>query len=285
MSSKVLADKLGVSRRRRPTVQPPLSSSVVFRAPSVERQNAISQAELSTSRSRRLGTCSSCLRQLSLTSSGSIHSHGPHDKPCPGSGCTPAASSVTMFGHASSSSSSTVGHGIDSQPDDASSVQLTVHQQTELLLQVLNKARCRPVLKYIPKASRFLAASKLSTLLDRVVTNPDNIVAWEQLLLFTHSCFGSPGRAGQKKNLKSSLATKVNRALSDYLTVGHIQPLGGVGLFDKKGIWKKDTSSDDLKTLAARVSAKIEEGDVRGAVRIASSNDKLAPFDDNVSTS
>ena len=63
--------------------------------------------------------------------------------------------------------------------------------------------------------------------------------------------------------------------------MGHIQPLGGVGLFDKKGIWKKDTSSDDLKTLAARVSAKIEEGDVRGAVRIASSNDKLAPFDDN----
>ena len=35
---------------------------------------------------------------------------------------------------------------------------------------------------------------------------------------------------------------------------------------------------DPLSRLAARVAQKLEEGDFRGAVRIASSNDKVAPF-------
>jgi len=37
----------------------------------------------------------------------------------------------------------------------------------------------------------------------------------------------------------------------------------------------------DLHHLAARVSSKIEEGDVRGAVRLAASNDTLASHDDD----
>ena len=79
---------------------------------------------------------------------------------------------------------------------------------------------------------------------------------------------------------KPSLATKVNRALNDYLTVGP-QPQTAARSSDKKKKKKeKKTSSDDLQNLKARVSAKIEEGDVRGAVRLASSNDTLAPYDD-----
>jgi hypothetical protein len=37
------------------------------------------------------------------------------------------------------------------------------------------------------------------------------------------------------------------------------------------------TISDNI---AARVSAKLEDGDIRGAIRLASSGDSLAPFDD-----
>ena len=54
-------------------------------------------------------------------------------------------------------------------------------QQDQLLPDTMVEAR-RPVLKYIPKVSRLPAAEKLSTLLDRVVACPDNIVAWQQLL-------------------------------------------------------------------------------------------------------
>ena len=38
--------------------------------------------------------------------------------------------------------------------------------------------------------------------------------------------------------------------------------------------------SDPLKSLAARVTSKLEEGDFRGAVRVAASEDSFAPMDD-----
>ena len=45
------------------------------------------------------------------------------------------------------------------------------------------------------------------------------------------------------------------------------------------------TSSSDLNsTLRRRVEAKLSDGDVTGAVRLASSNDTLAPFDDETLT-
>jgi hypothetical protein len=156
---------------------------------------------------------------------------------------------------------------------------LTDERQAERLLDSVVDAR-GPILKFIPKASRLLAASKLTTVLDRVVAAPDNISAWDQLLLFAYSCFGVAVRAGQKHKTKTktSLATKVNRALSDYLTVGPQPQVAAVNSSKKKK--EKKTSSDDLRNLKARVSAKIEEGDVRGAVRLASSDDTLAPYDD-----
>jgi len=227
---------------------------------------------LATGRQRTLGACSVCLRQLCLTSTGVVHNHGPHDSPCAGSGCAPAVGSVT-------SPSSTLLAGATDAHDDSQQPSVDSQQQAELLLDALTEARRTPVLKYIPKASRVLAATKLTTVLDHVVTDPTNMKVWEQLLLFTYSCFGANKRAGkQHKQHKTSLATKVNKALSDYLFSGPRAEAAPAQTRTRKQ--KKKITPSELQNLAARVSSKIEEGDVRGAVRIASSDDKLAPYDD-----
>ena len=113
---------------------------------------------------------------------------------------------------AQQSSSSMV--ATDSQQINCATVDNTGREAPALLDSVL-EARSQ-VLKYIPKASRALAAGKLSTVLDRVVADPSCIDAWRQFLLFAYSCFGVSARGGKKQC--SSLATKVNKSLSDYLS-------------------------------------------------------------------
>jgi len=103
---------------------------------------------------------------------------------------------------------------------DSSDIELGQRQQNlQNLLDSVVEARS-PVLKYVPKASRALAAEKLSTILDCVVSVPDNIDEWRRVLLFSYSCFRVPARGG--KAHRSSLATKVNKLLFEYITlIGH----------------------------------------------------------------
>ena len=209
------------------------------------------------------------MRHLSVTSTGAIHNHGPHERPCAGSGCAPVNGLLSTQSQLAPALTAHDNTHVPLQPVDSS-------QQAQLLLNTLIDAHS-PVLKYIPKASRLPAASKLSILLDCVVACPDNIGAWQQWLLFTYGCFNMVERGGQRH--RTSLATKFNRiTLSDYLTTSH-QPQSAAVAFSSKRK-KKLATPNDLGKLAARVSAKIEEGDVRGAVRMANSDDTLAPFDD-----
>src|SRR5208282_779322 len=212
-------------------------------------------------RLKKVGECSVCRRQLSPTASGAIYRHGMLGIICAGSGCDPAVGSI------SSPASTTDTNATNATPSQSADIS----HQSQVLLDALVEARA-PVLKYIPKASRLLAASKLTTILDRIVTDSDKIEAWQQLLLFTFSCFGTTQRGGKRH--RSSLATKVNKSLSEYLSVDHkSQPVPA-----SKD--RQNAKLNDLDKLAARVSAKIEEGDVRGAVRLAVSNDTLAPYND-----
>ena len=256
------------SRRQSASVELRSTHETVRSTSSLLSQNKIRTSLLSQnnsliaapSRVKTLGDCSVCRRQLSLTAYGLVHRHGTLGINCAGSGCVPAVGSI-------SSSHSTTDNGAtsvtSSQPADIS-------QPAHVLLDTIVEARVS-VVKYIPKASRLLAAAKLTTIIDRIVTNSNNIDAWKQLLLFTFSCFGTTQRGGKRH--RSSLATKVNKALSEYLSVGH-QPQPTPSSKERKN------AMNDLNKLAARVSAKIEEGDVRGAVRLAVSNDTLAPYGD-----
>ena len=140
------------------------------------------------------------------------------------------------------------------------------YSKTKSLFESVVGARCR-VLKHIPKASRSLAAEKLASLLERLISTPDNIELWSQLFRFGNSCFRVPGERGGKRHL-SSLASKVNRAISDFPAIS----------FTKQN--KSIPAKARIRTnpsLASCVSAKIEEGDIRGAVRLAISDESFAP--------
>lgn len=216
---------------------------------------------------KKLAVCSVCMRQISLTSAGVIHSHG-HGSLCVGSGCPPAA--VTTAVSTSESAFTTSSMSLVTAVGQLQQASRPLDSQT--LLDDVVRARCR-VLKYIPKASRIMAATKFTTVLDRIVADPDNVSLWQQFLMFTHSCFTVGERGGKRHS--TTLATKVNNALSAFPTTGYrLQP---PVVCNKKKTRIKPLNVNIDSNLAARVSAKIEEGDVRGAVRLAVSDDILAP--------
>jgi hypothetical protein len=225
----------------------------------------MSQTDTESLKLKRIGTCSVCMRILSLTSSGTIHSHG-HGSPCAGSGCPP----VSLV---DSTLQVTAIHTLKSTTVDVIQFDSNNQLDSQALLDSVIKAKCR-VLKYIPKASRLQAAAKLTEVLDHILADPDNVNSWQQFLLFTYSCFGVGERGGKRHN--RSLATRVNHALSDFTSTSSCRSQPTV-TFKKKSRLKLNDDFD----LAARVSAKIEEGDVRGAVRLAVSDDSLAPYSDS----
>ena len=194
-----------------------------------------------------------------MTSTGVIHQHG---RPrCPGTGCQPVDGSVVETGH-------TVRPTAANYDVDAADSHLTPTSHQDFT-DALKSSRFR-VLKRIPKASRLLAANTLSDVLSRVINTPDSLEAWYDLLLFGHACFGVPGQRGGKRHM-SSLASKVNKALEAFQTNTRQTHSNTVSQVRKKA---------GKYNLAARVSEKLEEGDVRGAIRLAASDDTLAPRND-----
>ena len=123
------------------------------------------------------------------------------------------------------------------------------------------------ILKRLPKASRGEAGQKFATILDAVAVKNDH-ASWVRLLYFSTRCLGHLDRGGCRR----SLAIAVNKQLRE-----EADPPPGLGPSPRRDLFSPD---DSLKYLAARVSAKLEEGDFKGAVRLASSDDTLAPMND-----
>ena len=225
---------------------------------SVSAVPAVVSARHSQPSARHVGQCQSCFRTVSLTSVGVLYKHGPN---CPGSGQPPRtqaqaqhSTNVVDINSTSPSSTDTV-----SSSTSASNI-----------LETINDYR-RRVLRRIPKASRIPAANKLADILSSISREPDNIDNWLHLLLFSYTCLGVPGQRGGRRH-KSSLATRVNKAVSDFPTV--VQSSQG----DRR---QKLSASRSTSNFAARVSSKLEEGDVKGAVQLAASDMSLAPFDES----
>ena len=204
------------------------------------------------------GVCSVCLRSMSVTSAGVVWIHGPGSSRCPGSGRPPKTSngdngaSVSVF-------SSPRGQGREPPPSAADS------QGEQLSSQFSFKPRVK-IVKRIPRASRDLVRSKLTSLLEGVVSS-NAISSWERLLHFSARCLIVPPRGGRRW----SLATMINKQLREEADPPPVK-------ISSKG--RRKTSQDPLEYLGHRVSAKLEEGDFKGAVRLACSEDTLADYNE-----
>lgn len=171
-------------------------------------------SQTNTVRPKHFGICPICFRKMSITSAGTIHKHGLPTNPCAGSGGIPVSSISSST--SSDTSSDTVSA---SQPQSQQPNVDNDNDQDRSLLETVVQSRSQPVLKFVPKASRQLAATKLSAIINNVINDPQNIDCWKQLLLFTFRCFGASERGGKRH--RSSLASKVNKLLSDSTSIDH----------------------------------------------------------------
>ena len=240
ITTKVLATSLGYTRSRLPSDTQPGGRP--------------QQQQQTQQRERRTGQCSICLRVLSLNVAGVIHQHGPCSTPCAGTGCPPIEGSVSCKQAVSSEITTTA---------------IATGNHQEDLIDIIRAERCR-LLKRIPKASRALAADKLATVLARIIAKSDDTTAWSDLLRFSYACFAVPGgRAGKRHH--QCLTAKVNNSLNAYPNISQRSQSNRQPSRRRFG---------NAYNIAARISEKLEDGNVRGAIRLAASDDAMAPHDD-----
>ena len=123
------------------------------------------------------------------------------------------------------------------------------------------------VLKRIPKASRASCARKLTFIFEAVVASNDQ-ASWHRLLSFPKRCLCTPLRGGKHWSLSSIINKQLNEE-SDQSTGKS---------FPRRNL---NPPHDLAKTLASGLSSKLEEGDFRGAIRLASTEDTLAEWNDS----
>ena len=135
---------------------------------------------------------------------------------------------------------------------------------------------CHPmkVLKRIPRLSRTTTAEKLAFVIEQVITSND-IPCWLRLLQFTKKCLFSPQRGGKRWNL----ASLVNKQVSQE----HLNLEASSNNHTNSYMSRPSSKSrNPLENLAARVSSKLEEGNYKGAVRLASSEDVMAEHTNDI---
>ena len=113
-----------------------------------------------------------------------------------------------------------------------------------------------------PLESRVLP-NLLPSLMD--VVHKNDHTSWCRLFLFSSRCLHTTSRGGHRW----SLSRTVNEQIRNESDPPPLLPSRSISEFKKP--------LDPLMSLAARVSVKIEEGDFKGAIRLAVSDDKVAP--------
>jgi len=100
-------------------------------------------------------------------------------------------------------------------------------------------------------------ADKLADILRQVVDDPESVDKWVDLLSFSFTCFGVPGQRGGQRR-RNSLASKVNAVVACFPSL--FAPV------QRQEPYKSRPSSH--VNLTARVSSKLEDGDIPGAIRL-----------------
>ena len=191
--------------------------------------------------------CQVCHRFFCVTSAGVIRAHGPVSNRCPGSHSS--LSSLQSDSLSSSSSGSTPRCGSPVMADNP-----TLAEEIRPKISII---------KRIPRNSRHLASSKFCSLLEAVVRD-NSRSSWVRLLSFPARCLFNPRRGGKRW----SLSSLVNKQLEQ----GSGPSDSHVSSFHRHSAGPTDPAN----RLKAEVSSRLEEGDIRGAIRLASSDSGIA---------
>jgi len=120
------------------------------------------------------------------------------------------------------------------------------------------------LIKHIPKSARPAYATLLSKLINKVNADTDNVESWISLLNFGKCVLQKPARTGKRHNFVNVIKKRTG---SDFGTPVDDRPTG-----PEPRSRKRDAES----ILAAAVTAKIEDGNIKAAIKILCSDDKPA---------
>lgn len=152
---------------------------------------------------------------------------------------------------------------------DTSGLQRT-HQSDEnnLLKDILLLSRT-PILSRVPKGARSEAARTLSFLINNACES-DFPTEWRKLFRFSYFCLSKPKRGGKHRpSLASVVKNNIQKFLSDPLAT----------IIPAEGASSRLPDADDNR--AKLVGKKIANGDIKGAIRVLSSNDTILPQSPN----
>ena len=187
-----------------------------------------------------------------------MHRHGPRANPCPGSQQPPLGPSAQVASQALSSQSASVGasstDSSHSQPADGAPGRLS-----------FTPVDCA-IIKHIPKSARAICVSHLCGLLNSVVSDPENLVHWQAVLHWGQVILAAPKRGGRKHNVASSIRKRV-AGFDANLSVNETPELKG-SCRGKPG--------NPSHFLSQAVAAKLEDGNLRAAIRLLVSDEAYA---------
>ena len=221
---------------------------------------------LSQTANKSKGTCSVCFATRQVKhKDGTIHRHGPRDNPCPGSDKPPLHGAYSV----------TLSQPIDSAGVDASTIeQINQGKSPSVSHCVVQAAEPdqinsmpdwaisnHPCIKHIPKSARATCASHLAGLLRRIVSNPNDVTAWRSVLCWSSSVLPVPKRGGKRHNITSVIKKRVSEFSDD-------PNVAQTPILERRPFNRFD--------LANAISAKLEEGNVKAAVRLLCSDETPA---------
>ena len=204
------------------------------------------QEETNTLMDPSRAPCAVCKRLMPVTRTGLIRVHGPLDNRCDGSRVPPG----------SLPSDSDCGNSQILPPlvSDAPPSPQGALSPPKLAARTIKK---------IPRAARELAAKKLAGILGQVVASND-LASWDRLLHFGSRCLRVLPRGGSNYNTVKAF----KKQIEDELDPAPPHPGRQQG--------RKAQKCSAVESLAARVTAKLEEGDFAGAIRLVCSEDTIA---------
>ena len=238
--------------------------------------------------------CPVCSRSMPVTRVGALHIHGPLSNRCKGSGMfltstssapadpassSQSASAVAAYWSSSSSSLSASSSASVSTPLLPPVLPVVPAINAKQLLATISSIR-RKTLTRIPRGARPLAAQVLQKALDEVIADPSKLAPWKHLLCLPYLCLHIPPRDNNvSRSKEKSLTSKVSSNLRNIL-----ESLDGDDLVVGRDVCRSNPRvsrrpKDPKSFLADKISEKISEGNIKGAVRLASSDYSLIPPD------
>ena len=205
-----------------------------------------------------------------------MHNHGPRNNPCPGSHKPPLARGA----NSPSLSQQPPPTSTNSTPtaDSVSQQQTAPQSQSQSLQTQTPVSRCddldwHPIefgtVKHIPRSARPSCASHLADIFRKISADPSNHDKWIALFRWAGSVLQPPRRSGKRHNFTSVVKKRIQTFS------GAVAPSSDVHVRRK--------AIDPELQLAHAVASKLEDGNLRAAIRILSSDDApVIPSDESL---